>query len=539
LKPVTDTDSDYKDLVRCAYDRCAAAYAAQRAAAGPELRWLTDRLADGARVLDIDCGAGVPVAQALARRYEVVGVDLSAAMLECARRNVPAATFVQADVMAADFPSNHFDAAVAFYSIFHLPRQEHATLFRRVARWLKPGGYLLVTLTSEAEEGYTEDDFFGVTMYWSNYGLGDYLTMLAEAGFRIVETGVTGHGYGAEADAEPEQHPIVLARKGLPPSPPSPGRRGEGWEAAGAGSTPPSPTKRREGRDWGVGEDLWTALLCLSPTVIIGGVFLLLPILFSLYLSLHRWSILDPSQPFVGVANYQRLVTSAEFWQALRNTALYTAGTVVVGGALSLALAILLDQPIRGLTFYRTAYFMPVVTSTVAVAIVWTWIYNPQYGLLNDLLRRVGLPTTNWLADPRWALVGITIMGIWKTAGYNMVIFLAGLQTIPDIYYEAARIDGAGLWHRLRHITLPMLRPTTAFVIITSTIFSFQVFGPVYVMTGGGPMRSTTVIVYYLYQRAFEFREMGYASAVAWVLFLVLFSLSLLQFRYARSAVGA
>jgi multiple sugar transport system permease protein len=286
-------------------------------------------------------------------------------------------------------------------------------------------------------------------------------------------------------------------------------------------------------------EDAWTALLCLSPTAVIGGIFLLLPILFSLYLSFHQWSILDPSQPFVGLSNYQRLVNAAEFWQALRNTVVYTAGTVGVGAALSLGLAVLLDRPIRGLTFYRTAYFMPVVTSTVVVAIVWTWIYNPQYGLMNDLLRRVGLPTTNWLADPRWALVAITIMGIWKTAGYNMVIFLAGLQTIPDIYYEAARIDGAGAWSRLRHITLPMLRPTTAFVLITSTIFSFQVFGPVYVMTGGGPMRSTTVIVYYLYQRAFEFRDMGYASAVAWVLFLVLFSLSLLQFRYARAAVGA
>ena len=285
-------------------------------------------------------------------------------------------------------------------------------------------------------------------------------------------------------------------------------------------------------------EDFWTGLLCLSPSVLVTCVFVVFPILFSLYLSFHEWSILQPQKPFVGLANYQRLLNSAEFWQALRNTVIYTVGVVPIGAAISLGLALLLNRRLRGRAFYRTAYFMPVVTSTVAIAVVWTWIYNPQYGLMNYLLRLVGLSPSNWLADPRWALPAIIIMSIWKNAGYHMVIFLAGLQEIPEVYYEAASIDGAGALGHFRHITWPMLRPTTGFVLITSTIFSFQAFGPVYVMTGGGPMRSTTVVVYYLYQRAFEFLEMGYASAIAWVLFLIIFVLTIVQFRYTRKGVG-
>jgi len=274
-----------------------------------------------------------------------------------------------------------------------------------------------------------------------------------------------------------------------------------------------------------------TALVYLSPTLLVVTVFVLVPIGFSLYLSFWRWPLIGPSRAFVGLANYGRLLHSPEFWNAIRVTSLYTLGVVPLSTAASLALALLVDRPLRGLSVYRTAFFMPVVTSTVAVAIVWKWIYNPQAGLLNELLRLIHLPPLGWLMDSRWALPALVIMAVWKYAGYYMVMFLAGLQAIPREYAEAARIDGAGRLARFRHITWPLLRPTTALVVITSTIFAFQVFGPVYVMTGGGPVRSTSVIVYHLYERAFGFQELGYASAMGWALFLIVFPLTVLQFR--------
>ena len=279
-------------------------------------------------------------------------------------------------------------------------------------------------------------------------------------------------------------------------------------------------------------EDFWTGLFCLTPAALISLVFVVIPIIYSLYLSFHEWSILIPDKPFVGLDNYRRLLHSEEFWQAMRNTVIYTVSVVIIGTALSLFIAVLLNRKLRLQSFYRTAYFMPVVTSTVAVAVVWTWIYNPQYGMMNYLLRLVKLPTCNWLVDPNWALPAIIIMSIWKNIGYNMVIFLAALQQIPQEYREAASIDGAGALDIFRHVTWPLLKPTTSFVLIMGTIFSFRVFGPVYVMTGGGPMRRTTVIVYHIYQRAFEFREMGYASAMSWVLFLVVLVLTLVQRKF-------
>ncbi|MFQ5344050.1 MAG: carbohydrate ABC transporter permease [Anaerolineae bacterium] len=273
------------------------------------------------------------------------------------------------------------------------------------------------------------------------------------------------------------------------------------------------------------------AVFYLSPTILVVTVFVLVPIGLSLYLSFWRWPLIGPSRAFIGLANYGRLLHSPEFWNALRVTSLYTIGVVPLSTAASLALALLVDRPLRGLSIYRTAYFMPVVTSTVAAAIVWKWIYNPHVGLLNGLLRAVHLPPLGWLADPRWALPALVIMAVWKYAGYYMVMFLAGLQAIPREYAEAARIDGAGRLARFRHVTWPLLRPTTALVVITSTIFAFQVFGPVYVMTGGGPVRSTSVIVYHLYERAFGFQELGYASAIGWALFLIVFPLTVLQFK--------
>lgn len=284
-------------------------------------------------------------------------------------------------------------------------------------------------------------------------------------------------------------------------------------------------------------EDFWTGLLCLSPTLIITAVFTFFPVFYSLYLSFHRWNILKPEKPFVGLDNYAAMFNNSEFWLAMQHTFVYMIGVVLLETPLALLLGLALMRKMRGIAFYRTAYFIPAVSSTVAIAVVWTWLFNQQYGLINQGLSLLKLPSPGWLIDPNWAMMAIIIMGIWKNLGYHMIIFLAGLQDIPETFYEQASIDGGNAWQKFWNITWPLLRPTTGFVLITNVIFSFQVFGQIYVMTRGGPMRATTVIVYYLYQRAFEFREMGYASAVAWVVFIIILVLTLIQFRFTRKGV--
>ncbi|MFB9809132.1 carbohydrate ABC transporter permease [Haladaptatus pallidirubidus] len=186
---------------------------------------------------------------------------------------------------------------------------------------------------------------------------------------------------------------------------------------------------------------------------------------------------------------------------------------------------------LRGTKFYSGAIFLPVVTSWVVVSLIWTWLYNPEYGLLNTALGMIGLPQLSWLQSSDTALASIAIMSIWKHIGFNMVIFLAGLKGIPDDFYEAAIVDGANRWERFRYITLPLLKPTTFFVFVVTLIFSFRVYTQVYVMTQGGPVRSTYTIVYYFWQTGFQQFEMGYASAIAVVLFLIVFGLSILQQR--------
>ena len=213
MDPAQDPDVDYPALVRRGYDACARSYdGARRLEPGTELQALPGRLAEGDSVLDVGCGAGVPIARSLAQRYRVTGVDLSPEMVRRARSNVPGGRFRCADIMAVDLPPAGFDAVVAFYSVFHVARERHADLFRRIHRWLKPQGYLLCTLSYYSEEGYTEDDFFGVTMYWSNFGLAEYRELLTGVGFTLLEVSTTGHGY--EEGMQPaERHPLVLARK--------------------------------------------------------------------------------------------------------------------------------------------------------------------------------------------------------------------------------------------------------------------------------------------------------------------------------------
>lgn len=214
MKPALDPTIDYKRLVAEGYNTCAESYEqARRETVHPEIKWLKSQLPNRAHVLDIGCGSGLPVARELAKRFHVTGVDISAEQIRRARENVRHAEFFHSDIMALDFPAASFDAVVALYAIFHIPRGEHDRLFRNIRRWLKPGGYLLATLSGEPEEAYTERDFFGAPMYWSNYGMSEYRAMLAEAGFEIVSADEIGHGYSL--DAPKENHPLVICRAGL------------------------------------------------------------------------------------------------------------------------------------------------------------------------------------------------------------------------------------------------------------------------------------------------------------------------------------
>ncbi|SDS96824.1 carbohydrate ABC transporter permease [Actinopolymorpha singaporensis] len=263
--------------------------------------------------------------------------------------------------------------------------------------------------------------------------------------------------------------------------------------------------------------------------------FVLIPIVFSLYLSFHEWS--TPGflgAPFVGLQNYLDLLGDAPFWHAMQNTAVYTLLSVPLGMAVSLAMAVAVNRRLPGINVFRAVFFLPVITSWVAVSVVWITLLSPDAGLLNYFFGLVGLPRQAWLDSPRWAMLAVVVITIWKGAGFQMVIWLAGLQSIPKELLEAAEIDGAGRWRTFRHVTLPLLFPTTFFLVVTGVIGGFQVFTPMYVITEGGPMGATDVAVFHIYQRAFKEFSMGYASAQAWVLFAVIFAATLIQLWYAR-----
>lgn len=279
------------------------------------------------------------------------------------------------------------------------------------------------------------------------------------------------------------------------------------------------------------GEQTRTALLALLPSFIMFCVFTVYPIVHSLYLSFFNVSLIASQGTYVGLNNYINLVKNPTFQKAVRNTIIYTIGEVPIGIFCSLIIAILLNNKIKFQGLFRTAFFTPVVTSMVAVAIVWTWMLEPNYGLVNSLLSKFGITGPGWLTDPKWAMTSVIMLSIWKTLGYNMVIFLAGLQDIPTEVYESAAIDGVTPIKKFWYITLPLLKAPLGFATIMSVIKSMQVFSQIYVMTGGGPANSTMVVVYYLYQQAFEFYRTGYASAVAWVLFAVILVFTLIQNR--------
>lgn len=295
---------------------------------------------------------------------------------------------------------------------------------------------------------------------------------------------------------------------------------------------------------------IWYPILLLLPALVILGTFKFYPILSAFRLSFYDWGI-SGEKGFVGLENFRALFQDPFFWQSLLNTLWYTVFTVPLSIAFSLFVAALLNRGIKALGLYRTIYFLPVVTSIVAVSVVWKWLYDPQRGLFNYLLMLLHLHPLQWLEEPRGvfemllgrslptvlkgpslALFSISLMSVWKSMGYNIVIFLAGLKNIPQVYYEAARIDGAGPWQTFRNVTVPLLSPTTFYVTIMTTIVSLQVFAPIWTMTGpppGGPLGTTSVVIYYLYQKGFEEYQVGYGSAIAFVFFLIILAITVLQ----------
>lgn len=271
-----------------------------------------------------------------------------------------------------------------------------------------------------------------------------------------------------------------------------------------------------------------TVLLFLAPSAIPLMLFTFVPMVRAFWTSLHQWNLLS-AMKWVGLDNYVHLLQDAETHRAFWNTFSYIVGylPLVYVGGLALALALNAAIPLRN--FLRGVYFLPVVTSWIVVALIWRWLLNPEVGVVNYLLGLVGIDGPGWWTDPVWAMPSIILASAWKDLGFVMIILLAGLQAIPQDLYEAARVDGAGWWARLRHITLPMLSPTTFFVVVISLINGFQVFDQVYAMTGGGPAGASTVVVQQVYDLTFRYSQAGMASALSWLLFLLVLAVTILQ----------
>jgi multiple sugar transport system permease protein len=275
------------------------------------------------------------------------------------------------------------------------------------------------------------------------------------------------------------------------------------------------------------------AYLFLLPNFLGVLIFIAFPVFFALYMSFQEWNGANPPH-FIGLGNFQDLLADPVFWQSVGNTFVYTLLTVPIGVAFSLGVAVLLNQSVRGLAFFRAAMFVPVVTSALAVAVIWKWIYDYDNGLINDLLSVVNLPQVPWLTANPWPMIGLAIIGVWKSFGLTAIILLAALQGVSAAVLEAAAIDGAGAWRRFRSVTLPLIAPSMLFVTITTFINSFQVFDQIYYMTNGGPNYGTTVLNFLVFQRAFQQNRFGAASAVAYIMFAIIFVITLVQLRVGR-----
>ena len=283
-------------------------------------------------------------------------------------------------------------------------------------------------------------------------------------------------------------------------------------------------------------------LAVLGPVCLAYLVIRIIPIFDTAWMSLHNWSLVKPVRPFIGLENYARLAGDPLFRMALYNTTLFAVVTVPVTLLLAFAVAVLLDRPMRGRVenVYKFLFFLPVVPTMVPVSVVWKWIYDPSYGILNYALSFLGVPPQGWLINSSLAIWAIIAMTVWKSVGYYMVLFLVGLKDIPVDYYEAASIDGATPWQRLTQITIPLMRPMLLFNVVIATIFAYNVFAQVYVMTEGpqgSPANPVRVIVLDMYENGFRYLKMGYASAEAMVLLLIVFALTLFEFRFLRPKV--
>ncbi|WP_375471559.1 carbohydrate ABC transporter permease [uncultured Nostoc sp.] len=290
--------------------------------------------------------------------------------------------------------------------------------------------------------------------------------------------------------------------------------------------------RRRNNPRWNITEDL-AGYMFMMPTILVLGTFVVLPILYAVFLSLQKVQLLGGIEyEFIGFRNFTRLAEDERVWIALRNTAEYVAIVVPTQTILALILAVTLNSGIRGKNWWRILYFLPTVTSSAVLTLIFMWIYNTD-GLLNDFLAFVGLPTYNWLGDPAVALKGIMIMNIWSTAPFYMVIYLAALQDIPQTLYEAAELDGANGWQQFIHITLPLLKPVTFFVATVGVIGTFQLFDQSYIFSGGtgGPNNATLTVVLLIYQAVFRNLQMGYAAAIAFLLTIIIIAITLIQRR--------
>ena len=278
-------------------------------------------------------------------------------------------------------------------------------------------------------------------------------------------------------------------------------------------------------------------MLFVMPVVLGTLVFNIVPTIGTLGISFTHYDMLTAPE-WAGLENYQQLLADTFARDALKNTIYFTVCMVVLGIPCGLGLALLVNRPLPGIRLIRLIYMIPHVSSTIAVALVWQWILNGKLGLLNQGLRMLGLEGQSWLIDPNIAMISIIVVSVWQSVGYNMLLFLAGLQSIPEALYEAAKIDGGGSWSRFRHITLPMLSPTSFFVLIITMIGSFQVFNIIYIFTvssgAQGRLRALDVWVYYLWQNAFDFFKMGYAAAMAFALFAVIGLVTFIQWRASK-----
>jgi multiple sugar transport system permease protein len=282
----------------------------------------------------------------------------------------------------------------------------------------------------------------------------------------------------------------------------------------------------------------WRAYLFISPGLIIFSIFTIFALLFAFYLTFHEWNLIQVDKPFVGLDNYALMLEDEKFLRSIVNTFYFTGASVPLTMAIGFFLALLLNQGIRAKGLFRTLFFLPQVTPFVVVAIIWKWIYNGDFGLLNYYLLQGGIirEPLLWLADKDLAMPAVIMMTVWSGVGFSMVIYLAGMQGIPQELHEAAKVDGAGSWQRLRHVTIPQLAPTTLFLLVMGIIGSLQVFTQIYIMTKGGPVERTTTMVYFIYQAAFKFYEMGYATTLAFVLFAITLVFTWIQLRLYRKA---